>query len=99
MSDESKPRDFWLEIVTQYGDPCDFIHDHDPKVRARANGTHDCYGTLTHVIEYSAYKAMKEKLDIAVEALKFYSEHSIPLATVSNGTTANEALKKIEGMG
>ena len=62
------------------------------------------YGASKEVITVlyyreDAYKAMKEKLDIAVEALKFYSEHSIPLATVSNGTTANEALKKIEGMG
>ena len=62
------------------------------------------YGASKEVITVlyyreDAYKAMKEKLDIAVEALKFYSEHSIPLATVSNGTTANEALKKIEGIG
>lgn len=89
----SKPREFWLDICTPFGDPCDFISEGKPCELVS--------DTNIHVIEKSAYDALAAKLAIAVEALKIaeeefrdqdlYTENRVAVGLV------NEALAKIRG--
>ncbi len=59
----SKPREFWLDIATPYGDPCDFIHNVDPIKEAKRLGTYPSVAaTNIHVIEYSAHQAALDKI-------------------------------------
>ena len=66
----AKAREFWLDIATPYGDPCDFIHDEDPYVRAKREGHHPCVSaTNIHVIEHAPVMELIAKLE---SALQFY---------------------------
>lgn len=66
-----KPREFWLDIATPYGDPCYFIHDEDPYVYAKRTKTNLLISaTNIHVIEKSAYDAVLAREAKLVEILK-----------------------------
>lgn len=71
---ETKPREFWLDIATPYGDPCDFISTQDPYKVAAENGTHPCVSaTNIHVIEYSAYQSALDRIK-TMERQEHYNE-------------------------
>ena len=53
MSD-AKPRRFWLDICTPYGDPCDFISEGEPPSLVSS--------TNIEVIEASAYDALEARI-------------------------------------
>jgi len=58
-------REFWLDIATPYGDPCDFIHTECPYEEAKRLGTHPCVSaTNIHVIEYSALEESQKQCDL-----------------------------------
>jgi hypothetical protein len=64
VSEKKSYREFWLDIATPYGDPCDFIHTEDPEIRAKRNGTHfgPC-ATNIHVVEASKVEDLQVKYD------------------------------------
>lgn len=63
---ENKPREFWLDIATPYGDPCDFISEGKPNEHPAA--------TNIHVIEKSAYREIKQELH-QVKSSAIYKKH------------------------
>lgn len=52
----NKPREFWLDLATQHGDPCDFVSEGKPNNLVAS--------TNIHVIEKSAYDELKEKYEL-----------------------------------
>lgn len=71
----NKPRQFWLDIATPYGDPCDFIHTEDPHKAAERNNTHCCISaTNIHVIEFAPVLKMMEKMAEAISNWKIQVE-------------------------
>ena len=53
-----KAKQYWLDICTPHGDPCDFIHTSNPKLNKHPMIS----STNIHVIEYSAYEELKKEL-------------------------------------
>jgi hypothetical protein len=68
MKEVKKPKEFWLDIATPYGDPCDFISNEDPYETAKRTGNEPCVSaTNIHVIEYSAYEEIKNNLETVIK--------------------------------
>ncbi len=73
---ENKPREFWLDICTPYGDPCDFIHTKNPYEEAKRNGTHPCVSaTNIHVVEYTALTKANAIIEVLEADVKEVSYH------------------------
>ncbi len=62
----SKPREFWLDIATPYGDPCDFISEGKPHDHPAA--------TNIHVIEKTAFDELDDILHSVMTAFKQTSD-------------------------
>jgi hypothetical protein len=65
-----KPKEYWLDIATACGDPCDFISEGKPHKTPAA--------TNIHVIEYSAFEkaieALKDMVAVNAHEAPFYKE-------------------------
>ena len=93
----SKPREFWIWDNGEM--PCHAFTEEDMDETLPLN-------KLVHVIEYSAYAALEEKLRVAVEALEFYITQgefrpyrvsSSDFIVHDYGYTARVALTKFHG--
>ena len=56
-SKSEKPREFWLDLASRHGDPCDFVSEGKPHEIVSS--------TNIHVIEISAYRKAVEALKLA----------------------------------
>lgn len=66
-----KKREWWLDIATPYGDPCDFIHNEDPMVSAKRNGIQPIISaTNIHVIAADYHEQELAARDAEIAELK-----------------------------
>lgn len=94
MSEDKKPREFWIRMPEgMFVNKEHFITD----VMTRKHSDKD-----THVIEYSAYQFLEQKLALAVEALEEiakYKDTRTDLVVFTIRNFANDTLSKIKGDG
>lgn len=91
-SQPAEPREFWIDVDDNFAAENKFSKNPERYI---------------HVIEYSAYQTLQEKLKIATEALKRIGVETDENNNFSTSATeaqfyidvANEALAKIEGLG
>lgn len=89
-SQHAEPREFWIYDVWDPVTAKRFCLD------SRLSNTHGGADEF-HVIDYSAYQALQEKLKIAIEALKTTGGYLAGRGEPDNA--AIEAIRKIEGRG
>lgn len=86
MSVEKKPREFWIHKA--HSMPWT-IHD---KSISSGHPLEKEY----HLIEFSAYKELEEKLSICKGALEFYAENSRRGTLYDSGVLARQTLAEIK---
>lgn len=90
-------REFWLDICTPYGDPCDFIHNKDPYEEAKNNNTHAVVSaTNIHVIEYSAYEQSQARVkELEVEKAELLKDFIALIKLIDSFKLKNKDLEKM----
>jgi hypothetical protein len=86
MTDLKNPREWYLDLATEYGDPCDFV----------STEPHECpAATNIHVIEYGAYsEAIKQKLQMESLYARTDCELRIAKAKIEKLEAENAKLKE-----
>lgn len=78
---ETSKREFWLDLATQHGDPCDFVSEGKPHELVSS--------TNIHVIEKSAYNK-------AIRALKKIDKMPTLLAAMKAAGKVLQELGEVE---